>query len=184
MPSCAVPGCNSHNKMKQKTNIKFYSFPKNKSLQIQWIQACSRQGKLNVRYAAICSKHFESKYFFTPLKYRLLNVTLPKSFRNLEDNAVPTLALPKCNSVKSEISTSCNATERMQDDFKIPPGHFVEISPLNSISYGSIKVEDQEMTEEIIEPLVSDIFYIAFLYALQLPLVSLSEVLSSVELGS
>lgn len=50
MPSCAVPGCNSHNKMKQKTDIKFYSFPKDESMQVQWIQACNRQGKLNVRH--------------------------------------------------------------------------------------------------------------------------------------
>lgn len=85
------------------------------------------------------------------------------------DNAVPTLGLPKCNAIRSEKGTSCNATERMQEKaFKIRPVFFVEIPPpkqYSSISYGPTeKAEDlaneikdgkKGMTKEIIEPLVS-----------------------------
>ncbi|XP_018561779.1 THAP domain-containing protein 2-like [Anoplophora glabripennis] len=97
MPNCAIYGCNNHNRMnKGNAEIKFYRFPKNKDLSREWVRACCRaEDNINLKHAAICSKHFESKCFFTSLKYRLLNETPPKRFRNLRSDAIPTLFLPK-----------------------------------------------------------------------------------------
>lgn len=53
MPNCSVATCTSHNKMKGATDIKFYGFPKNKDLAIQWAQACKRSDKINMKYGKL-----------------------------------------------------------------------------------------------------------------------------------
>jgi hypothetical protein len=49
MPNCAVFGCNSQNRMKARAGIKFYTFPKNEDLALQWVYACGRQDKINLK---------------------------------------------------------------------------------------------------------------------------------------
>lgn len=49
MPGCAVSTCKNWNKKTQGTNIKYYSFPKNEDLAKQWINACRRNDKINLK---------------------------------------------------------------------------------------------------------------------------------------
>lgn len=49
MPNCAVFGCNNHNRKKEADEIKFYTFPKNEDLSLQWVHACGRLDKINLK---------------------------------------------------------------------------------------------------------------------------------------
>jgi len=49
MPGCAVATCKNFNRNTKGTGIKYYRFPKNDDLAIRWINACHRQGKINLK---------------------------------------------------------------------------------------------------------------------------------------
>lgn len=106
MPNCAVFGCNKRNQNTKGTNVKFYKFPKVDDLARQWLNACRRSDRVNLMHASICSQHFDSECFFTPLKHQLLQYS-PKGFRNLKPDAVPTLNIPK-----SKDLSECSARQR------------------------------------------------------------------------
>ncbi|KAF6205530.1 hypothetical protein GE061_019703 [Apolygus lucorum] len=91
MPYCAIYGCTNHN---QNSTVKFYTFPKDKALCQKWKHLCYREDHINVRTATICSVHFSSDSFDTPLKYKLLNYR-PKNLRDLKKDAIPSLHLPR-----------------------------------------------------------------------------------------
>lgn len=72
----AIGGCNLDNQSKKNPlnkNIKFHGFPKNSDLCKQWLHATKREDKINVKTAAICSKHFLDSDYKIMLNYELLN---------------------------------------------------------------------------------------------------------------
>ena len=93
MPGCAVYGCNNYSRKTKGSAIRYFTFPKNNDLQGQWIVACKRKDSFDLTYATICSVHFSEECFVTPLKHTLLQYS-PKNFRNLKEDAVPSLQLP------------------------------------------------------------------------------------------
>lgn len=99
MSTCAVFGCNNHFRSTKGTDLKYYTFPKNEDLARQWMQACRRKDKVNPKRARICSIHFKKECFFENLQHKMLQYS-PKNFRNLKDDAIPTLHLP--NAVSNE----------------------------------------------------------------------------------
>ncbi|CAH0564616.1 unnamed protein product [Brassicogethes aeneus] len=92
MPGCAVAGCRNLSKNTKGTQIKYFSFPKS-DIAKEWVVACRRKDKINLKSACVCSIHFEADSFQIPLKQKLLNYT-PKNARNLKQDARPTLNLP------------------------------------------------------------------------------------------
>ncbi|CAH0546285.1 unnamed protein product [Brassicogethes aeneus] len=100
---CAILGCNSDNQSKKNPlnkNIKFHRFPKNIDLCKQWLHATKKKDNINVKTAAVCSKHFLDCDYKINLKHRLLNYS-PKCYRGLKDDAVPKLLQTQVSSVPS-----------------------------------------------------------------------------------
>lgn len=112
MPACAVFTCKNSNHSTKGTDIKYFGFPKDDDVCKQWIVACGRKDKINLKYgktfiasrvvifnyqkllsATVCSKHFDENCFEIPLIQRLLNYC-PKKARNLKPDAVPNVNLP------------------------------------------------------------------------------------------
>lgn len=107
---CAVAMCNNNRKATKKANlqIKYHSFPKEKSIRNIWIQRCRRDGKWNASTSYVCSAHFQSTDYQRDLKAELLNLP-PKQILNL--NAVPSLFL---NTRNIAIPTETLLTNRDQ----------------------------------------------------------------------
>lgn len=72
---------------------KQYSFPKDPEFQKLWIKVCSRK-PINPIYATVCGRHFSNKQKSRNLQHELLNYK-PRSYRDLKEDAVPDLNLPK-----------------------------------------------------------------------------------------
>lgn len=49
MPGCAVATCKNFNRKTKGTDIKYFSFPKNEDMAKQWITACRREDKINLK---------------------------------------------------------------------------------------------------------------------------------------
>lgn len=62
-------GYKNINKNTKGSEAKYYSFPKNNILGQQWLQACYRKDKVNLKNATICSHHFREDV----LKIKLSN---------------------------------------------------------------------------------------------------------------
>ncbi|XP_075229648.1 uncharacterized protein LOC142329169 isoform X7 [Lycorma delicatula] len=92
MPNCAVKGCNNYNRKTKGTNIRYYTFPKDKEMQDKWLTVCKNRQLINLLNACICSEHFEPDSFTKPMKHVFLNYR-PKGFRDLKPDAVPTLKI-------------------------------------------------------------------------------------------
>ncbi len=61
---CAVFGCKSDNQVKGfKKDISFHVFPKDDIYQKNWVNACRRKDRFNVKTARMCSKHFDKDYY-------------------------------------------------------------------------------------------------------------------------
>lgn len=108
---CAIGGCNSDNQSKKNPldkNIKFHRFPiKNSHLCKRWLHATKREDKINVKTAAVCSKHFLDSDYKVNLKHQLLNYS-PKCYRALKEDVVPSQNLYQSQTprVSSAPSTS------------------------------------------------------------------------------
>ncbi|XP_072396484.1 uncharacterized protein [Diabrotica undecimpunctata] len=97
---CDVFGCNVDNQSKNfNTNIKFFSFPKDKKLLCVWKQLCKRANNFNITNARICSLHFNSDDYERNLKHDLLGYS-PKNFRYLKKEAIPSQNLAKAGKDK------------------------------------------------------------------------------------
>ena len=100
---CAVSGCTS--KRGRKNNISIHRFPKEENAGQRWIEACSnpclsRLGYLEVlgRQFFICHRHFDEQYFYQKRNGAFL----------LKYGAFPTLNLPSCSDVSSDVSSDVN----------------------------------------------------------------------------
>ncbi|CAI6355295.1 unnamed protein product [Macrosiphum euphorbiae] len=103
---CAVANCKQHsgNAIQYGYNISFHRFPEDLQLQQIWAQKCKRNDEWNPKTSCICSMHFTPHSFAHDLKAELYGYV--PSFRNLKENAVPTLNLPTDSEV-SKSSTNC-----------------------------------------------------------------------------
>jgi hypothetical protein len=50
MLSCAVAGCGNYNRVTKRTDVRYFHFPKNEDLAKQWIVACRRDDKINLKH--------------------------------------------------------------------------------------------------------------------------------------
>ncbi|KFM79827.1 THAP domain-containing protein 1, partial [Stegodyphus mimosarum] len=114
MPSCAVYGCSNTNRKTKGTGIRYFSFPNNPDLINKWLIACKRKDKVNVKYACVCSQHFNANSYHITMRQRLLNYVAPKC-RILKPDAVPTENLPSCVGDK-KARTDLNATSCLKSD--------------------------------------------------------------------
>ncbi|XP_060846212.1 peroxynitrite isomerase THAP4-like [Rhopalosiphum padi] len=92
---CAVSTCvNYSGKLKQDgiSNISFHRFPKNSTLQKEWILKCKRADNWNPSSSFICSAHFKDDEFIRDLQAELLGYA-PKGRRLIPD-VIPSLNLP------------------------------------------------------------------------------------------
>lgn len=89
-------GCNVDNQKKDfDKDIRFFTFPKDKKKQLEWIHLCRRKDKFNVTSARICSKHFNKDDYVRNLKHELLAYS-PRNgrVRALKEEAIPSNHLP------------------------------------------------------------------------------------------
>ncbi|VEN43569.1 unnamed protein product [Callosobruchus maculatus] len=93
MVNCAIAGCTNYTRRTKGTNIEYFRFPKQDDIAKQWVVACRREDKINLKNASICSEHFLPECFEIPLRQRLLNCS-PKNARILKEGALPSLKLP------------------------------------------------------------------------------------------
>lgn len=49
MPNCAAATCKNTNRTTKGTDIKYFRFPKNEDMSKQWIVACRREDKINLK---------------------------------------------------------------------------------------------------------------------------------------
>ncbi|CAH0548841.1 unnamed protein product [Brassicogethes aeneus] len=105
MPGCAVAGCRNFNKNTKGSDIKYFRFPKNGDMAAQWVNACKRKDKINLKNACICSVHFAEGCSEIPLRQRMLQYC-PKNSRHLKPDAIPTLRLPGTSKATDE--TNCS----------------------------------------------------------------------------
>nr|XP_018908212.1 PREDICTED: uncharacterized protein LOC109037842 [Bemisia tabaci]XP_018908213.1 PREDICTED: uncharacterized protein LOC109037842 [Bemisia tabaci] len=89
---CAVTGCLS--KSSVGSPIKFYHFPQDSAMREKWTQFCSSESTLNYSTARICSRHFQKAFIIKRPIDVALGLKSPPNFRNITDDAVPTLNLP------------------------------------------------------------------------------------------
>lgn len=90
---CSVPFCRNNSNVKNKDGHKwtFFCFPKNPTLQREWLDKCKVKNKnsINVANARICSAHFTNDDYEDLIKSQILG-TQP---RKLKDSVVPSLNL-------------------------------------------------------------------------------------------
>ena len=69
---CAVFGCDVNNKNKDNNDgVRFYCFPKDASLEKQWVHFCKRKDNINTKNARICALHFTSDDFLRNLQFEM-----------------------------------------------------------------------------------------------------------------
>ncbi|KAL1488732.1 hypothetical protein ABEB36_014531 [Hypothenemus hampei] len=91
---CSIYGCTVDNSTKGfNPGTRFFTFPKDKNLQKQWLHLCKRADNFNVANARICSNHFVEDDYERNLMDELLGHT-SKHRRALKKKAVPTENLP------------------------------------------------------------------------------------------
>lgn len=98
--------------------------------------------------AVICSKHFEKDCFFVCLKYKLLNLPQPKAFRDLQDNAVPTIFLPVKNSVEPK-----NRSKRLQISQDLEARKLI-VDEVMSVNMSNVEVRSDTPVSEKMCPAV------------------------------
>lgn len=84
---CAVTTCSKP----YTKDIVFHSFPKDVDQQEIWLAFCHREGKVNVKTARVCSRHFAPEAYERDLQAELLHV---RPRRRLTMKAIPTLHAP------------------------------------------------------------------------------------------
>ncbi|XP_064096792.1 zinc finger protein 816-like isoform X2 [Macrobrachium nipponense] len=94
MVYCAVYGCKSSNKSREK--IVFHRFPNNTAEAAKWLKFCRRADSVNLKNAAICGLHFKPSDYRHNLSHEL-NPGQAESRPKLKRGAVPSVALPDCN---------------------------------------------------------------------------------------
>ena len=73
MPNnCSVFGYSNTRRKTKDLGVKYFRFPKEKSLRDKWINACRRSDPINPQHAVICSIHFDSCDIADDMKARLL----------------------------------------------------------------------------------------------------------------
>ncbi|XP_037907228.1 THAP domain-containing protein 1-like [Hermetia illucens] len=84
MVRCAINGCESYQGKKGST-LRFFRFPKNKTICEEWRKLCEKSRKIDFKNARVCSKHFLQD------DYKLQDILLEtlESKRRLKDDAVP-----------------------------------------------------------------------------------------------
>ncbi|KAL1489715.1 hypothetical protein ABEB36_013651 [Hypothenemus hampei] len=102
MPNCAISTCKNYSRVTKNSGVRYFGFPTEENFAKQWVKACYRRDKINVKNARVCSIHFSEDCFEIPLRQRLLNYQTTNS-RVLKFDAVPTLHLPK-TPVQKEVS--------------------------------------------------------------------------------
>ncbi|XP_069704855.1 uncharacterized protein [Periplaneta americana] len=106
MPACAVFSCKNYNRKSKGSDLIYHSFPKDDSVCKQWIHACRRKDKINIKNATVCSVHFLPEDYERDLKAELLNIK-PKKI--LKISVVPSLHLDidsRPNQMNIETSSS------------------------------------------------------------------------------
>ncbi len=68
----------------------YHVFPKDLKLQKVWIDACKRKDKINVKFARVCSLHFQESDYERDFQSELLNLPIKK---RLKAGSYPTLKL-------------------------------------------------------------------------------------------
>ena len=90
MVICAVYGCsNSEKNNVEGKTISFYRFPKDPEYSEKWANACRRKDYINIKYAKICSIHFQPHDYVRSLKHELLHYSHANA-RKLKEDAIPT----------------------------------------------------------------------------------------------
>ncbi|CAH0564524.1 unnamed protein product [Brassicogethes aeneus] len=89
-----VKNCKNNNRNNKE--LKFYTLPKNSLKAKEWVEAADNP-IVNMEKPTsyrVCSIHFEPKYLVRHPHEVLYGLAPPKSYRDLTENAVPTLHLP------------------------------------------------------------------------------------------
>lgn len=55
MPNCAVANCKTCNQSTKGASIKYFTFPKKEDLANQWVIACRREDKINLKNGKLVS---------------------------------------------------------------------------------------------------------------------------------
>uniref|UniRef100_A0A0A9XHZ6 THAP domain-containing protein 10 n=1 Tax=Lygus hesperus TaxID=30085 RepID=A0A0A9XHZ6_LYGHE len=87
-PRCSVMNCDNTSRKRDELglDISFHRFPRDLTLQKEWIRRCRPLNYVNILNRQVCSIHFEPQYFCKKHK--------PNSKSKLVDGALPTLYLP------------------------------------------------------------------------------------------
>ena len=76
------------------SNVRYHKFSSNDNLARQWIHKCFPSDHISIEYAVVCERHFSSAQIERNLKYELLNLPVPRTVRNLKQDAIPDQNLP------------------------------------------------------------------------------------------
>ncbi|XP_068234015.1 uncharacterized protein [Palaemon carinicauda] len=95
MVYCAVYGCKSSNKSREK--IIFHRFPNNTAEAAKWLQFCRRADSVNLKNATVCGLHFKPSDYRRNLCHEELNPGQPERRPKLKRGAVPSVAVPNCD---------------------------------------------------------------------------------------
>ena len=128
MVSCAIANCKNCRRNISKTQIQLHRFPTNPKLRKQWLSACSRKDKINVKNARICSEHF------TPKDYN-------PNTKRLQKSAIPSLNLPAASNFREpnlqskypQTNSAESFTKAKEDQSKETDTSF-NFVPLNTLS--------------------------------------------------
>ncbi|XP_018375872.1 PREDICTED: uncharacterized protein LOC108769405 [Trachymyrmex cornetzi] len=154
MSICAVKDCtNSFRKTKMKgLTIKYFTFPKNAEFIEAWRRVC-RDG-INVKYARICSKHFESWCYEKSAQQIALNYS-PLRGRKLRADAIPTLYLFSEPHMAAEPTQSVDCKpkeilEAMQENIQLISSQIVlDGAEVASPKALNVKVENTDYAQQL-----------------------------------
>ncbi|XP_066944569.1 THAP domain-containing protein 1-like [Macrobrachium rosenbergii] len=105
--NCAVYGC--FNNSRNRSDVRFFRFPRDDEFRKKWINACRRDDKVNTNNALVCSAHFTAEDYIDDMKSRLLGIESPRNKRLLKAHVVPSLNL---------YTQDCGLTKNSEDRFK------------------------------------------------------------------
>ncbi|XP_066253748.1 uncharacterized protein [Euwallacea similis] len=139
---CAVGICKSRSKkvIKERQNIRFFSFPKDHEICKEWMRRCNRTGKFSPVNKRICSLHFKPDDFEDKLKAELFDYVPVK----LKKTAVPSLYLIQEDGLPPEPET------------EVHNNHFVKSIAHNKEDEEET-MEDQDHDETALETIVWEV---------------------------
>lgn len=108
MGKCEVKNCSNYEGKLLEQKIKFFKFPKDKTLSAKWKKSCCNNNIFNLKTAKICSAHFlDSDY---RLQDTLLQTSIEK--KRLNPGAVPSCNICLPNVLNTDRQKRQNVRER------------------------------------------------------------------------